>query len=366
MAPFISPRRPHRRTIGRVLTFALLTIILVCALGAAAVSFSLPYDMHREILQVTGGMIAQRLFATTPEPIAYPPELAAESAQIGEQADLDHLLADVTWLADDARQGRLAGTASEDEAGAWLVNRLQGLGLQPFSAAGLTSYTLSFNSDIRGQKAEDLIAVLPGTEQPERFILLGAHYDHVGVAADGQVYNGADDDATGVAAVLEAARVLSTGPAPRETIVFVLFSGEEGGRRGSSALGRLLTHRWLIDDCQMLNLEVLGALPGMGTYLDVWDEESATTNKLAAAVQTAGEALDIPISRQGRDPSSDATRLLAYHVPSVTLDVAYTGEADHPNMHTPADDVDAIDPQGFLMATRAAIAATWILANDGQ
>lgn len=356
-------------SLRKIFLYAVLILLAICLISGAAVYLTLPYGTARELAQIAGEMVYQRLFPAAPQPVTFPDGLAAAGAQIAGQADPERLMADLNWLAEDARQGRKAGSPSEDEVGAWITERMQSLGLRPFEEAGLKQYALVFNSATPGKNAENIIGVLPGADEnlplrERRFLLVGAHYDHLGVGKDGQVYNGADDDATGTAAVLEVARLLSSGPRPKETVAFVLFSGEEGGRRGSSALGRLLRARGLTEYSQFLNLEVLGALPGKGTYLDVWDEESHTTTVLVAAVQAAGEALDIPIQRKKRDPSSDATRLLAYGVPSVTMDVAWEGGRNHPN--TGEDEVSAIDPEGFFMGTRAAVACTWLLANDGQ
>ncbi len=360
---------PSHQRIREILLHAILILVAVCLISVTAVYFMLPYGIARELAQVAGEAIHQRFIPTASQPVAFPEGLAEEGAQVGGQVDTERLIADLNWLADDARLGRKAGTSSEDEVGAWIAERMQSLGLRPFEEAGLDQYAQVFNSATPGEKAENIIGVLPGADEnlplrERRFLLIGAHYDHIGVGEDGQVYNGADDDATGTAAALEVARLLSAGERPKETVVFVLFSGEEGGRRGSSALGRLLQTKRLAEQSQLLNLEVFGALPGKGTYLDIWDEESHTTSALVAAVQAAGEALDIPIQRKGRDPSSDATRLLAYGVPSVTMDVAWEGGRNHPDMQE--DDISAIDPEGFFMGTRAAAASAWILANNPQ
>jgi hypothetical protein len=364
-----APHHSTRKSIRKVILYAILLLLAGCLVSGAAVYFTLPYGIAGELFQIAGEMAYQRFFAAAPQPVTFPDGLAVEGAHIAGQVDPERLMADLNWLADDARQGRKAGSASEDEVGAWIMERMQSLGLRPFEEAGLKQYAQVFDGAAPGEKAENIIGVLPGADEnlplrERRFLLVGAHYDHLGVGEDGQVYNGADDDATGTSAVLEIARLLSSGPRPQETVVFVLFSGEEGGRRGSSALGRILRAKGLTSRVQFLNLEVFGALPGKGTYLDVWDEESHTTPVLVAAVQAAGEALDIPIQRKGRDPSSDATRLLAYGIPSVTVDVAWEGGKNHPDMQE--DDVSAIDPEGFFMGARAAAASVWVLANDGQ
>lgn len=361
--------RSWRRTCLKIALFLALGLIIICLASAAAVYATLPYDAPRDIAQIVSEMIRQRLSPGNPEPATFPPNLTRDAANLGEQAEMNRLMADVAWLSADERQGRQAGTPSEDEVGAWLIERFQTLGLRPFEEAGLTEFAQPFQSADSGQ-AENIIGVLPGSEPADtktgRFLIVGAHYDHLGVGEDGQVYNGADDNATGTAAVLEIARLFTlTRQPPKETVIFVLFSGEEGGRRGSSAFGRLLQSKGLAGRCQMLNLEVLGAVAGKGTYLDVWDQEARSAAYLADAVQEAGDWLDIEVVRQGRDPGSDAQRLLAYGIPAVTIDTAWSDE-NHPYDHTPQDDVSVIDITGLLRGARVAAASAWLLANDGR
>jgi Zn-dependent M28 family amino/carboxypeptidase len=285
-------------------------------------------------------------------------------------------MADVRWLADDERRGRLTGSPEEDQVGAWIIQRYQELGLEPFASAGLDSYYLPFEapavtpygragegSTVQG---ESIIGIIPGTSRPESYVFIGAHYDHLGVAPNGQVYNGADDDATGVAAVLEAARILSQSKLrSEETLVFVAFSGEEIGALGSGALCNQLAAYGLIDHSQLLNMEVLGAKKGAGDYLDVWDEGVEETALLVEAVRLAGERLGVYVEQQGIDPGSDARRLVACGVPAVSVDVAWSYE-NHPHVHQPSDDPEHIDINGFKDAVRVAIEALWILANDGR
>lgn len=299
----------------------------------------------------------------------------AQALELAEQVSTDRLMADVRWLADDARRGRLTGSPEEDEVGEWLVQRFQELGLGIFADAGLESHYMPFEAPAatrNGRAAEgdsatgeNVVAILPGTTQPDPYVYIGAHYDHLGVAPDGQVFNGADDDATGVAAVLEAARVLSrSGLRPRETVVFVAFSGEEIGLLGSGALCERLTASDLTDRSMLLNMEVLGAERGAGTYLNVWDEEVASTEPLVDALLLAGDQLGISVKQEGRDPGSDAVRLIACGVPAVSVDVAWSFE-NHPHYHRPSDDPQHIDVGGFRDAVQVAVAALWLLANDG-
>jgi hypothetical protein len=309
-------------------------------------------------------------------PPAPTPIALNEAVKLASEVNAERLMADVRWMADDARRGRLSGSPEEDIVGEWLVARYQDLELESFSDAGLDSYYLPFTvpavtgfgraAEGDTAQAENVIGILPGTTRPDSYVLVGAHYDHIGVWPDGQVCNGADDDATGVAAVLEAARILSQAEnRPQETIVFVAFSGEEIGTFGSRTLCERLAEAQLTDDALLLNLEVLGAQQGTGTYLDVWDQDVNTTETLVDAVQMSGEHLDITVRRQDLDPGSDARRMLECGVPAVSMDVAWSFE-NHPHYHKPSDDPEHIDVEGLEGAAQVTVATLWLLANDGQ
>jgi Zn-dependent M28 family amino/carboxypeptidase len=291
--------------------------------------------------------------------------------RLAGQVDAERLMADVRWLAADARQGRLTGSPAEDEVGAWLAYRFKELGLVPFSAAGFDDFVQPFPlpeflASEPGVQGENVIAILPGTGRPDSYVYIGAHYDHLGLAPDGQVYNGADDDASGVAAVLEVARILrASEQRPQESVVFVAFSGEEVGRLGSEALCQQLWATDLAGYSQLLNMEVLGAVQGQGTYLDVWDQDDLSTESLVGAVLAAGQELGVEVVRRGRDPGSDAVEWIECGLPAISLDVAWSYET-HPHYHRPSDDPEHIDIGGLRDATRVAVMALWRLANDGR
>ena len=301
---------------------------------------------------------------------------AVDEVALARQVDAERLMADVRWLADDARKGRLIGSPEEDVVGAWLAERFESLNLQPFAGVGLHDYLQPFEvpamlipgrgGDSGQARGENILAVLPGSARPHSYVYISAHYDGLGVCRGGQVCNGADDDATGVAAVLEAARIMSSAAtAPEETIVFVAFSGEEIGLWGSRALCDLLATTGGGTPGLMLNLEVLGALEGFGNRVDVWDESEPSTEPLVAAVEQAGQDLGFPVDRLGRDPGSDALSLLRCGVPAVSVDVAWDQQG-HAAMHTPDDDPERIDVDGLYRAVQVIVAAAWRLANDGQ
>jgi len=146
-----------------------------------------------------------------------------------------NIRAHMEFLAGDALQGRGSGTEYELIAAQYIASQLRQFGIEP---AG--------DTDANGQKSflqtvkhtYNVIGELRGSDPKlrQQAISFSAHLDHLGVrraVAGDSIYNGADDDASGVVAVLELARVLGAGPKPKRTVYFVLFGSEESGGYGA-------------------------------------------------------------------------------------------------------------------------------------
>jgi Zn-dependent M28 family amino/carboxypeptidase len=110
-------------------------------------------------------------------------------------------------------------------------------------AAANESSTANVVTDVRptSMEARNVVALLPGSdpELRDEYVIVGAHYDHLGFGGDGSlapdsrdVHNGADDNASGTAAVIEIARALAAGPRPDRSVLFITFTGEEKGLWG--------------------------------------------------------------------------------------------------------------------------------------
>jgi aminopeptidase YwaD len=153
---------------------------------------------------------------------------------------------DIFYLASDALAGRLTGTAGNDSAAAYIARRYAALGLRPMSAGYLQRFVA--RPPTRGGPSpslptQNVFAVLAGRDPSLRgeYIVIGAHFDHLGTSTEGAldpedrhaVRRGADDNASGTAAVLELARLFSATPT-RRSIIFANFSGEEEGLLGSA------------------------------------------------------------------------------------------------------------------------------------
>jgi hypothetical protein len=215
-------------------------------------------------------------------------------------------------------------------------------------------------------------------------LVVGAHLDHDGVDADGVIYNGADDNASGTAAVLEMAaafaRAAALGHRPRRAVVFALWNGEEKGSLGAEAFAA--SPRPARRIVANLNLDMVGraedadpADPRFHGFAKRSARESANlvhllgyshAPALARLVLAANEPIGLEIRQDyDRDAQnliqrSDHWAFLRRGIPAVFLTTGL-----HPDYHTPADDAERIDYGKLVRITKLASRAAW-LAADGD
>jgi hypothetical protein len=193
----------------------------------------------------------------------------------GQQiAQPPRLLDDIRFLADDRLQGRATGSPGADSAAAYLARRFSEVGLQPAAGGWFQSFTVGREAPaMRQGRSDDLggknvIGILPGRDPVLRnqTVILGAHYDHLGLGgfgsldpdSTGRVHNGADDNASGVAGLIQVAARLAASP-PARTVVFIAFSGEELGLLGSAHYVKEPIYP-LAGTLAMVNLDMVGRL----------------------------------------------------------------------------------------------------------
>ncbi len=143
------------------------------------------------------------------------------------------LLDDVRILSGDDMQGRDTGSAGGERARAYIVSRLEAMGVQPASFGRLQPFEAPGRTreGVKRFNGVNIVGLIPGTRVADRYIVVTAHYDHVGMN-DGQIYHGADDNASGVATMLELARRLKA-QAPEHSVLIVALDGEERGLLGA-------------------------------------------------------------------------------------------------------------------------------------
>jgi aminopeptidase N len=188
----------------------------------------------------------------------------------------------------------------------------------------------------------NVVGVLRGTkpEWAASSVVVGAHYDHLGTAADGRVYAGADDNASGVAVLLELARQMAGGGPPSRTVVFVAFTGEETGLKGSKRYAASPSSWPAAQAIGMVNLDTVGRL--FDGKILVLGSNSA--EEWIHIVNGAGYVTGAPVQAVMDDPGgSDQKSFIEVGVPSVQV---FTGaNADY---HTALDTADKIDGAGLV------------------
>lgn len=268
------------------------------------------------------------------------------------------LLEDVRILAADDMQGRDTGAPGGAMARAYIVGRLEALGVaappmgreQPWEMQGRTREgPKTFNG-------VNVIGVIPGTRVADRYIVVTAHYDHVGVN-DGQVFNGADDNASGVATMLALAAELKR-QAPEHSVLIVALDGEERGLLGAKHFVEappvpLASMSMNLNFDMTARAETDGKLWVTGTY------QNPTLRPILEVIPANGAVAlafgkDTP-QDTGEDNWVEASDHAAFHRAQVPF--LYLGVNYHPDYHRPSDDFERITPSVFISATELSIAS---------
>jgi hypothetical protein len=273
----------------------------------------------------------------------------------------------VRFLARDGLGGRGFGTPGLDKAADYIAGLFKDSGLLP--AGDKEGSFFQVFEDIGGDPArsaamKNIIGVIPGakSEMQAQSVVLGAHYDHLGVGwpetrdkAPGRVHPGADDNASGVAVMIELARVLAKGPRPDRTVVFVAFTGEEAGKRGSKYYVAN-EKRYPMRDCVgMVNLDTVGRL-GKNRLLVLG---AGSAKEWVHIFRGAGFVTGVDVETVSLElDSSDQKSFQDAGVPAVQL---FSGP--HLDYHRSTDTADKIDADGMVKVASVAKEAIEYLAT---
>lgn len=254
--------------------------------------------------------------------------------------DSARLMADLAALAADSMEGRRIGTPGGARARAFLLRAFARIGLAPVR----DSFPAPFTAKARGADVNgvNLVGMIRGTKHADRYLVLSAHYDHLGVR-DGVIYNGADDNASGTAAVLAMAAWFKSHP-PANSIIFALFDGEESGLLGAKAflanppipIERIVANVNLdmVSRNEKGELYASGAAP-YPVMKPLLDSIAAIAPVKLLLGHDTGTGQDNWIQQSDQGP---------FHTNRIPF--VYFGVEDHPDYHKPGDKVEHIEP-GF-------------------
>lgn len=291
----------------------------------------------------------------------------------------------IGFLASDELEGREAGLRGGRIAAEYIVSNLKTMGITPLNASyyqPFEAYNKERQKRGRFQVHPDSIAQLKqGVHQklslrnilgkiegknPNEYVIIGAHYDHLGVdpKLEGDpIYNGADDNASGVSAVLQVAKAfLASGQQPERTVIFAFWDGEEKGLLGSEYF--VQNCPFLKDIKGYLNYDMIGrnsneAVPEQVDYFYT-EANKAFGDWLKKDIEKYGLKLkpvyhpwDKPVG--GSDNGSFAKRdipIIWYHTNG------------HPDYHMPGDHIEKINWDKVVDITKASFLNMWNLANE--
>lgn len=294
----------------------------------------------------------------------------------------------VEFLADDELQGREAGMHGSRVAARYIVSCLKEAGIRPLDKNGYyqpfeayakerqqrgrwqvhpDSVAVLKQGTHRSLKMDNVLAYIPGKRSDE-YVIVGAHFDHLGVdetLADDKIYNGADDNASGVSAVLQIARAFAlSGEKPLRNVIFAFWDGEEKGLLGSK---HFVQHCPFLKQIKgYLNFDMIGrnnkpeqpqhvvyfytaAHPAFGEWLK-WD-----ITRYGLQLQPDYRPWDNPVG--GSDNASFARSgipVIWYHTDG------------HPDYHQPSDHAALLNWEKVVEITKASFLNVWNLANESN
>lgn len=300
-------------------------------------------------------LIGVWLLATGATPLA---QAASTTASAPPAVDRRQLLADLQTLSADDMEGRLVGSPGGARARAYVIERFKASGLRPFGGSYESPFTFTAGRGAAAAERQgvNIIGHLTGTREPLRYIVITAHYDHIGVR-NGVTFNGADDNASGTAALFALAAYFSAHP-PAHSLIFAALDAEESGLRGA----RQFVARPPVDAAALvinLNMDMIGRDANNLLYVVGTHTQPALKPVIARVAATAPVTLtmghDDPAKKDIEDwsTSSDHAAFCQAKIPCL-----YFGVEDFENHHKATDKYETMTHDFYVRAVETMIRVT--------
>lgn len=279
---------------------------------------------------------------------------AKKSAPESEIINAAQLLRDDEILSADDMEGRGIGTIGGIKARNYVADRFKSSGVTAFGNSYFQPFGFTNRAGIKISGA-NVVGLIEGTKYKDKYIVVSAHYDHLGTRS-GTIYNGADDDASGTAALFAIAEYFSKNK-PDHSLIFAAFDGEESGLRGSQAF---VAAPPVKRESIVLNLNMdmiahndINELYATGTYaypsLKPALEQVAKTAKVKLLFGHEGPN----VSRQ--DDWTDQSDQGSFNKAKIPF--VYFGVEDHKDYHKPTDDFVNINQEFYVHAVETILEA---------
>ncbi len=268
------------------------------------------------------------------------------------------LLKHLKTLSSDIYEGRRTGTKGGVKARKYIINQFHTLGVLPFK----DNYEQPFSFEKRGKTyhGANILGWIKGTQSPQKYIVISAHYDHEGIKK-GKIYNGADDNASGISALFAFGEFLKNNP-PKHSVVLSAFDAEELGIKGSKHFveSSIIPHHKIVVN---LNMDMISRSDNKELFA-VGTRYNKKLKYLISGFKPLN-SVKLSIGHDGEDGrdnwtySSDHVSFYKRGIPFL-----YFGVEDHEDYHEPTDDYQNIHPEFYKEAVEVIISIFEKLDNN--
>lgn len=259
-------------------------------------------------------------------------------------------------LSSNEFQGRETGTKGGELARKYIASKFKALNLEKLGSSYFQSFRYDGRNDHGDKKkglAYNVIGLVRGTELPNKFIVVGAHYDHLGMSGK-KVYNGADDNASGTAALFSIAKYFKENP-PKHSIIIAAWDAEEIGLLGSKYY---VNHPIILqkDILCNINMDMIGRNYNDELYISGSRHHKLFRDSVIPSLYT--KKIKLLIGHDGDDGQDDWT-YSSDHGPFYEKGIPflYFGVEDHKDYHRTSDEFESVQQEFYLEVTRVVIQA---------
>lgn len=292
----------------------------------------------------------------------------------------EELMTNVTTLASDEMEGRKTGELGQKKAAEYIRDFYKKLNIS--SAKGTEDYFQKVPSEAMRRAfspklndSENVVAFIKGSEFPEEYIIISAHYDHVGMA-NGEIYNGADDNASGTSGVMEIARLfkkaLDEGKGPKKSIIFLHCTGEEYGLHGSRYYVNNPLYPLENTICD-LNVDMIGRTDekhkNKKNYIYLVGSNKINQSLHNISEQTNADYIGLDLDYEfnaENHPEQIYYRSDHYNFAVRNIPVIFYYSGTHEDYHLPTDTADKIEFDKMVKRTQLVFATAWEIANTDK
>jgi Zn-dependent M28 family amino/carboxypeptidase len=273
--------------------------------------------------------------------------LQTASQTASRRVDRAQLMRDVTALASSGFLGRQAGRPGGLKARQWVVEQFRTIGLPPLGTNGYVQLFAFAEGGVQ-YLGGNVVGRIEGRRPAARLIVVTAHYDHLGIR-EGRIHPGADDNASGVAALLAVARHFTLNP-PNHPMLFAALDAEEGGRARENGAKSLVSSLSIAGIALNVNLDMVSRsdvneIYAAGTYHTPGLRPILEEVRSRASVTLLFGHDRPPAAGGGQEDWTFESDHGEFHKAGVPF--VYFGVEDHADYHTPTDTADKIDPRFY-------------------